>query len=99
MNQNEEFKDQKDVVHKKSKVSKEQINTIKNLVIAMKVTVKWNVNIKHVPRKRAHTTSFRSEPLGKIFQILLISWGKVERGDMLISSSCKKVCFIVSVVN
>lgn len=86
------------MVHKKIK-SRQRTNTRKNLVIAMKVTVKWNVNIKHVPWKRAHTTSFHSEPLGEIFQILLISWGKVERGDMLISSSCKKVCFIVSVVN
>lgn len=65
----------------------------------MEVAVKWNMNVTNVPWERTHTISFQSEPQGKIFQILLISWGKVEQGDMLISSSCKKVCFIVSVVN
>lgn len=70
-----------------------------NLATAMKVVVKWNMNVTNVPWKRTHTISFQSEPLGKIFQILPIPWGKVERREMLISSSCKKVCFIVSVVN
>lgn len=65
----------------------------------MKVVVKWDVSVTNVRWKRTHAISFQSEPWGKIFQILLISWGKVEGGDMLISSSCKKVCFIVSVVN
>jgi hypothetical protein len=44
----------------------------------MKVVVKWDMNVTNVPWKRTHAISFQSETWGKIFQILLISWGKVE---------------------